>query len=199
MALRTAPLLLDSVRSAAGIRLQYGTFAVAIVGAVLLAFVGLRAGSAAVGGLSVTALVEAFVSLVVVKEFKGAHRARRDPAIRLIGPAFVLLALGVSAAIAMIITSGLHPAPSLQGAVCSGGLAIAAGVLAIAKIRAGQSAVNPVLVAEGIATLVFAGLAAVVTLGLVGYLVSGWWLADPAAAGVVVVYAIRGATASFVR
>ena len=199
MALKTAPRVLDSARSATGVRLQYATFAAALLGAVFLAFVGLRAGSPALDGLSATTLVEALVALVVVKEFRASHRARHDPVVRLVGPAFVLLALGVSAAAAMAIAAEPHPAPSLRGAVCAGGLALVLGVLASAKIRAGQSAVNPVLVAEGLATLVGACLAAVVALGLAAYLVSGWWLADPAAAGVVVVYAVRGAAESFVR
>jgi divalent metal cation (Fe/Co/Zn/Cd) transporter len=62
--------------------------------------------------------------------------------------------------------------------------------LARGKAITGRALDNPVLRAEGRVTLVDAGLAAAVLLGLTLHALLGWWWADPLAAVAIVGYAI---------
>jgi divalent metal cation (Fe/Co/Zn/Cd) transporter len=63
--------------------------------------------------------------------------------------------------------------------------------LASGKRRTGSELGNAVLVAEARVTLVDAYLATCVLVGLLLSAALGWWWADPTAALVIVVYAVR--------
>ena len=75
---------------------------------------------------------------------------------------------------------------------------IVMSALARGKALTGRALDNPVLLAEGRVTLVDAGLAAAVLLGLTLNALAGWWWADPLAGLVIVVYAIREARSTLV-
>jgi divalent metal cation (Fe/Co/Zn/Cd) transporter len=69
--------------------------------------------------------------------------------------------------------------------------------LAAGKARTGKALGNPVLVTEGRVTLVDGILATAVLTGLALNAAAGWWWADPLAALVIVVYALREAREIF--
>jgi len=69
--------------------------------------------------------------------------------------------------------------------------------LAAGKARTGRALGNPVLTTEGRVTLVDGILATAVLAGLVLNAAAGLWWADPLAALVIVVYALREARAIF--
>ena len=88
----------------------------------------------------------------------------------------------------IVLAVGFHPHPSPLWIVWTAITAVVMFALAAGKWRTGQALGNPVLVTEGRVTLIDAGLATAVLLGLALNSALGWWWADPLAAYVLVYY-----------
>jgi divalent metal cation (Fe/Co/Zn/Cd) transporter len=129
----------------------------------------------------------------VIWELSGTGERRQRRALRLIGIAFVALALylAVQSIIALVVLH--HAAASPGGIAWTACTAAAMFWLAFGKRRTGLSLGNPVLVTEGRVTLIDGILASAVLLGLVLNSLFGWWWADPIAGLVIVYYAAREA------
>ena len=117
-------------------------------------------------------------------------------ALRLIGVAFVGLALylGVQSTVVLVVRS--HPHHSPVGIVWTGVTAAVMFGLAVGKASTGAALNNPVLRAEGRITMIDSILATAVLVGLVLNAVAGWWWADPLAGYVLLYYAVREARES---
>jgi divalent metal cation (Fe/Co/Zn/Cd) transporter len=148
------------------------------------------ARSVALAGFGLDSLVEIVASLVVVWQLKGADRGREERALRIIGVAFLLLAVYISVQSSYVLATGFRH-HSLTGIVW---LALTAAVmfgLAWGRARTGAALANRVLQTEARVTLIDGCLAAAVFAGLLLNAKLGWWWADPLAGFVIVFYGAR--------
>lgn len=174
-----------------GLRLEYATLAWNVVGSVLVLVAAATARSVALAGFGLDSLIEIVASAVVVWQLKGSAPARERKALRVIGVAFVLLALYIGAQSLDVLAVGFRPHHSLTGIVW---LALTAGAmfaLAWDKRRTGRALGNRVLATETRVTLIDGYLALTVLAGLVLNATLVWWWADPLAGLVIVFYGAR--------
>lgn len=182
-----------------GVKLECATAAWNVIGIVVVGFAAIGARSVALAGFGLDSLVEVGASTVVVWELSGTGERRRHRALRLIGIAFVTLALYVAVQSTVVLVAGYHPRRSVVGI---GWTAVTAGVmfaLAAGKARTGQALDNPVLLAEGRVTLLDGLLATAVLIGLALNAGFGAWWADPLAGFVIVFYGLKEARVIFSR
>jgi divalent metal cation (Fe/Co/Zn/Cd) transporter len=176
-----------------GLRLEYATLGWNVIGMPILLIAAIRSGSAAAAGFGFDSAIEIGASLVVVWELRGTHHDRERVGLKLIGCAFVVLAVYVTAQAAYSLIGGHHPGHSALGIVWTAATCVVMLALARGKAITGSALGNPVLQAEGRVTLVDACLAGAVVLGLTLNAALGWWWADPLAGLVVVGYALHEA------
>ena len=165
-----------------------------VVGIFVLAIAAVSARSVALAGFGLDSLIEIGASTVVLWELAEVEEIRQQRAMRLIGGAFVALALYLAVQSTVVLVVGFHPHHSTLGIVWTAVTAAAMFLLATGKARTGAALDNPVLHAEGRVTLIDGILASAVTLGLVLNAALGWWWADPAAGYVLVYYGGREAS-----
>jgi divalent metal cation (Fe/Co/Zn/Cd) transporter len=180
-----------------GFLLEYTTLGWNVVGIVVLGFAAIAARSVALAGFGLDSMIEIGASTVVIWELSGTGEARQRRALRLIGTAFVLLAIYLLIQSTWVIVEGFHPHHSPLGIVWTAVTAVVMFSLATGKARTGAALENPVLITEGRVTLIDGVLATAVLVGLVLNAGLGWWWADPAAGYVLVYYAGREAREIF--
>ena len=176
-----------------GLRLEYATLGWNVVGVPILAIAALRAGSAAAAGFALDSLIEIGASIVVIWELTGTAAGREPRALRLIGTAFLAVAVYVSALAAWSLLGDHRPDATGLGIAWTAATCVVMLALARGKAVTGRALDNPVLQAESRVTLVDAALAAAVLVGLVLNAALGWWWADPVAGLLIVFYAAREA------
>jgi len=147
-------------------------------------------------GSAWTALVEIEASTVVIWEPRGEGEERQRRALRLIGGAFLALAVYLTVQSAVVLTTGYRPRHSPLGIAWTAVTAVVMFGLAAGMARAGGALDNPVLRTEGRVTYVDGVLATAVLLGLVLNALAGAWWADPLAGLMVLYYGIREARAA---
>jgi divalent metal cation (Fe/Co/Zn/Cd) transporter len=128
---------------------------------------------------------------------KGTERAREASALKLIGSAFLLLAIYVLAQSLRTLWVNARPAPSLVAMAWLVATIAAMLLLAWGKLVAGRQLSNPVLKAESRVTLIDAALAGTVLLGVGLNTLFGWWWADPLAGLVIVYYGLKEGRAAW--
>ncbi|MGO8961421.1 MAG: cation transporter [Streptosporangiaceae bacterium] len=168
-----------------------------VVGIVVLAIAAINARSVALAGFGLDSLIEIGASTVVLWELAGTGEQRQRRALHLIGTAFVVLAAYLIVQSAVVLAIGYHPRHSTLGIAWTAVTAAAMFALAAGKSRTGQALGNPVLITEGRVTLVDGILAVAVLAGLALNAAAGLWWADPLAALVIVIYALREAREIF--
>ena len=164
-----------------------------IVGVVVLAISATRASSVALAGFGLDSLIEIGASTVVLWELSGTGEERQRRALRLIGGAFVALAVYLLAQSSIALITGHRATHSTVGIVWTATTAAVMFVLAAGKRRTGTALDNAVLVTEGRVTFIDGVLAVAVLAGISLNAAVGWWWADPVAGLVIVYYAIREA------
>jgi divalent metal cation (Fe/Co/Zn/Cd) transporter len=185
-------LLLRRGRVLEGITLGWN-----VAGIIVLAVAAVGARSVALAGFGLDSLIEIGASSIVLWELAGTGAVRQRRALRLIGGAFLLLALYLTVQSAIVLAAGYHPRPSPLGISWTAVTACVMFALAAGKAKTGHELGNPVLVTEGRVTLVDGILAAAVLAGLALNATVGLWWADPLAALVIVGYALREARQIF--
>ncbi len=180
-----------------GLRLEYTTLAWNVVGVVVLAWAAWSARSVALSGFGLDSLIEIGASTVVIWELTGIVQGRARRALRLIGVAFVALAIFLVLQSTVVLGTGHRADPSPGGMVWTAITAVVMFGLAAGKARTGEALDDAVLVTEGRVTLIDAILAAAVLVGLVLNAWFGWWWADPLAGYVLAFYAVREVRAIF--
>lgn len=173
--------------------LEWFTLGWNVLGVIVLAVLAIMSSSVALAGFGLDSFIEIGASTVVLWELSGTGEARQRRALRLIGVAFVLLAVYLLAQSGIALVSGHHASPSVGGIIWTGVTAIVMFILAALKGRTGRALENPVLATEGRVTFIDGLLAVAVLLGIALDLVLGWWWADPVAGLVIVYYAVREA------
>ncbi len=182
-----------------GRHLEYATIAWNIVGIIILTIAAVSARSVALAGFGLDSLIEIGASVVVLWELADVDDGRQRRALRLIGSAFVVLAVYLAIQSTIVLVVGFHPRHSAIGIVWTAITAGAMFVLAAGKAKTGAALDNPVLRTEGKVTLVDGVLAMAVLVGLILNAGLGWWWADPAAGYVLVYYGAKEAHAAFTR
>lgn len=176
-----------------GIGLEIATLAWNVVGVVLLAILAWRSASVALLGFGLDSLVEVGASTVVIWELTGTDERRQRRALRLIGWAFVLLAVYLLVQSVVALLTGHRPTPLLGGIVWTALTALAMFALAWGKRAVGRRLRNPVLLTEARVTVIDGILATSVLVGIVLDVALGWWWADSAVGLIIVFYAAREA------
>jgi divalent metal cation (Fe/Co/Zn/Cd) transporter len=176
-----------------GFALEWTTLVWNVVGIVVLAFAAVAARSVALAGFGLDSLIEIGASTVVIWELSGTGELRQRRAIRLIGGAFVVLALYLLVQSTWVLAAGFHARHSPAGIAWTAVTAVVMFALAAGKARTGAALDNPVLKTEGRVTLIDGLLATAVLLGLVLNATLGFWWADPLAGYVIVYYGIKEA------
>jgi divalent metal cation (Fe/Co/Zn/Cd) transporter len=168
-----------------------------VIGIFLLAMAALRARSVALAGFGLDSLIEIGASTVVLWDLVGSRQGRQEKALRLIGGAFVALAVYLAIQSTVILALGDRPHHSLLGIVWTALTAVVMFTLAAGKAATGKALDNPVLRTEGKVTTIDGILAVAVLIGLSLNAAVGWWWADPTAAYILVYYAAREAREIF--
>ena len=168
-----------------------------VAGIVVLAVAAVAVRSVALAGFGLDSLIEIGASTVVLWELSGSGEARQRRALRLIGGAFLALAVYLTVQSVLVLVTGYRPGHSTLGIAWTAMTAAVMFALAAGKARTGKALGNPVLITEGRVTLADGILAVAVLAGLVLNAAAGWWPADPLAALVIVVYALREAREIF--
>jgi divalent metal cation (Fe/Co/Zn/Cd) transporter len=180
-----------------GLWLEYATLGWNVVGTGVVLIAAARAGSAALAGFGLDSAIEIFASVVVVWQLKGLEHGRERLALKLIGTAFIALAVYVLVQSVWTLLANAHPAPSPLGIVW---LAVTSAVmllLAWGKSVTGRRLGNLVLTTEARVTLIDAALAGAVLIGVGLNALLGWWWADPLAGLVIVYYGLTEGRAAW--
>jgi divalent metal cation (Fe/Co/Zn/Cd) transporter len=180
-----------------GLWLEYATLGWNIVGTVTVLITAWRAGSAALAGFGLDSAIEIFASVVVVWQLKGVAQSRENLALKLIGAAFVVLAIYVLVQSVWTLLAGAHPAPSSLGILWLAATCAVMLLLARGKSVTGRQLGNLVLTTEARVTLIDAALAAAVLIGIGLNALVGWWWADPLAGLVIVYYGLTEGRAAW--
>src|SRR6266542_2112266 len=130
--------MMQSKLLARGLRLEFITLGWNVVGVVIIMMAALAARSVALAGFGLDSLIEIFASLVVVWELKGINRRGERPALRLIGGAFLALAVYVLFQAGYTLVDGIHPRHSPVGIAWLAATFGAMLLLAWGKRRAGR-------------------------------------------------------------
>ena len=178
---------------ARGRRLEWVTLSWNAIGIVVLAIAAITARSVALAGFGLDSLIEIGASTVVLWELANVNAGRQRRALRLIGGAFVLLALYLAVQGSLVLAAGDHPRHSVLGMIWTAITAAVMFCLAAGKAATGKALDNAVLRTEGKVTTIDGILALAVLIGLVLNATAGWWWADPAAGYVLVYYGAREA------
>jgi divalent metal cation (Fe/Co/Zn/Cd) transporter len=179
-----------------GLRLEYATLTWNVVGSVLLLVAAATARSVALAGFGLDSLIEIVASAVVVWQLKGTDKRRERKALRVIGGAFILLALYIGTQSLYVLAVGFRPHHSQLGIAWLALTVVAMFALAYGKSATGRALGNRVLQTEARVTVIDGLLAASVLVGLTLNTTLGWWWADPAAAFVIVYYGLREGSAA---
>jgi len=159
-----------------------------VIGIVVLGVAAVIARSVALGGFALDSVIEIGASIVVIWELSGKGEERQRTALRMIGVAFLLLALYLAGQSTYVLAAGHHAKHSTLGIVWTAVTAVVMGSLAAGKGRVGRALANPVLQAESRVTLIDAVLATMVLAGLALNAGFDWWWADPLAGYVILFY-----------
>jgi divalent metal cation (Fe/Co/Zn/Cd) transporter len=176
--------------------LEYGTMAWNAGEAVLTITLGSLAGSLALIAFGTVSVVELFASGVVVwhvRSPKGLREGRTKLALRLIAIAFAALALAVTAAAVNDLLSARRAGESPWGIAYLAVTAVVMFGLAAAKRRTANQLESEPLHSEATVTFLDGILSVSTLTGLALNATLGWWWADPVAAIVVAVAAVREA------
>jgi divalent metal cation (Fe/Co/Zn/Cd) transporter len=180
-----------------GLGLEYATLGWNVVGTVIILIAAVRTGSAAFAGFGLDSAIEIFASVVVVWQLKGLEQGRESLALKLIGTAFIALAIYVLVQSVWTLSVNAHPAPSPPGIAW---LAVTCAVmllLAWGKLNTGRQLGNLVLTTEARVTLIDAALAGAVLIGVGLNASLGLWWADPLAGLVIVYYGLTEGRAAW--
>jgi divalent metal cation (Fe/Co/Zn/Cd) transporter len=181
-----------------GIALERITLIWNVIGVAVLAVAAVDARSVALAGFGLDSLIEIGASTVVIWQLRGGGERRERRALRLIGIAFVLLAVYLAVQSSLVLIVGHRAHHSVAGIAWTACTAAVMFVLASGKRHTGSVLGNAVLVSESRVTLIDGILACAVLIGLTLNALAGLWWADPAAAYVLVYYAAREAHSIFV-
>lgn len=183
----------DSTWRRRALWLAWATIAWNVVEAAVSILAGIRAGSTALVGFGIDAVIETLSATVVLWQLwdPDLSEDRELHALRLIAVSFFLLAGYILVESVRDLTTGAEPAASPIGITITALSLIVMPLLALAKRRVGQAMDSHVVLADAQETLLCTWLSAIVLAGLALNATIGWWWADPIAALGVAWLAVR--------
>jgi divalent metal cation (Fe/Co/Zn/Cd) transporter len=155
---------------------------------------GILAGSIALIGFGIDSAIEGVASLVIVWRFTGSRLLSEQAegrAQKLVAVQFFLLAPYVAAEALHALVTADRPETSWLGIGLTASSLVGMPLLGIAKRRLAQQLDSAATRGEAMQNLLCAYLAAAVLAGLLANALAGAWWADPLAALVVAVVALR--------
>lgn len=176
-----------------GLLLEYITLAWNVVGTAVAVGAGIKANSLSLFGFGVDSAIEIFASVVVVWQLKATRKDDEDLALKLVGGAFMALSLYLLVRSVQVITLGIHPTPSVAGAIWLFITGVTMLLLAYGKRKIGKQIPNKVLMEEAIVTVIDGLLAVALLIGVLLDMYLGWWWADPLASLLLVFLGAREA------
>lgn len=174
-----------------GLWLEYATLGWNVVGCWIVLEAALATRSVALAGFGLDSVIEIFASVIVVWQLKAINKDKEELAERIIGVAFLLLALYILAQSAYTLVSQQHPDTSPIGIFWLAVTALAMFLLAYGKGRTGEQLGNVILQKESKITVIDGMLAVAVLAGILLNALVGFWWADPLAGLVIVYYGIK--------
>jgi len=178
-----------------GRALELATLGWNLMGIAVLTLAEVQAHSVALAGFGLDSVIEIGASIVVLWELSGSGVDRQRKGLHLIAASFLVLAGYLIVQTGILLFTGYRPQHSPLGILWTAVTAVTMFALAAGKTSTGRQLGNPVLISQGRVTTIDALLAVAVLIGLVLNAALGWWWADPAAALVIVYYALREAHA----
>jgi divalent metal cation (Fe/Co/Zn/Cd) transporter len=174
-----------------GLRLEYATLSWNVVGSVIVLGAAAAARSVALAGFGLDSLIEILASTVVIWQLLGSNQHRERLAMRIIGAAFLALAVYITLQSLYVILEVAKPHPSPAGIAWLAATVVAMLLLAMCKDRTGRALGNALLSTEARVTLIDGAVGAAVLIGLILNTAFGWWWADPVAGLVIVYYGLK--------
>lgn len=187
----------DALRHALGLEVLSLSYNVLEAGVGVAA--GIAAGSVALVGFGLDAVVESASASVLIWRLSTERRGRRTAeeaerkAIRLVAAAFGALALYVGGRAVVDLVAGTRPEESTIGIVLAAVSLVVMPVLARAKHAAARELDSRSLEGDSAQTMLCTYMSAVLLFGLATNALWGWWWADPAAGLVIAVLAAKEA------
>lgn len=163
-----------------------------LIEAIVAIAAGTAASSGALIGFGLDSTIEVLSAAAVAWQF-----TRKDPerwekgTLRVIAVAFFLLAIYVSVNAVLTLTRASDVQHSTVGIVLTALSVIIMPFLSLTERRTGKELGSATAIADSKQTLICTYLSAAVLIGLLLNTLLGWWWADPIAALVVVVFAVR--------
>ncbi|HEY3443906.1 MAG TPA: cation transporter [Paludibaculum sp.] len=173
-----------------GQRLEYLTLSYNIVEAIVSIAAGTLAGSIALVGFGVDAVIESISGCIMLWRLAHDSHPRRDDierwALRMIGVSFLMLAAYVAYEAAEKLLTREAPGRSIPGIVLACCSLIVMPVLARKKRTVGKNIGSAAMVADSQQTQLCSYLSAILLGGLLLNAAAGWWWADPVAGLIMV-------------
>ena len=173
-----------------GQRLEYMTLSYNVVEAVVSIAAGMVAGSIALVGFGVDAVIESISGSIMLWRLAHDAHARREEierwALRLIGVSFLMLAAYVAYEAVEKLLTREAPARSIVGIILACCSLIVMPVLARRKRAVGHNIGSAAMIADSQQTQLCSYLSAILLGGLLLNAVVGWWWADPVAGLIMV-------------
>ncbi len=175
------------IRSVVGITILYN-----LAEAVVSIAAGAAASSTVLIGFGLDSLVEVLSAAAVAWQFTRKEPERYEKQVlRVIALAFFVLGAYVTLSAVLSLSGAVNAERSTVGIVVTALSVIIMPVLSLVERRAGRELGSATAVADSKQTLICACLSAAALIGLLANVLLGWAWADPAAALVIVVFAIR--------
>jgi divalent metal cation (Fe/Co/Zn/Cd) transporter len=155
---------------------------------------GILAGSIALIGFGIDSAIEGIASVVIIWRFWGKRalsEAAERRAQKLVAVQFFILAPYVAIEAVRTLVMSDHPDVSRLGIALTAVSLVLMPYFGVAKRRVGDRLGSRATQGEGMQNILCAYLSAAVLAGLGANALLGWWWADPLAALVIAVVAVR--------
>jgi divalent metal cation (Fe/Co/Zn/Cd) transporter len=174
------------------LRLGYATAGYNLVEGLVALIAGAAASSTALIGFGLDSFVEVSSALVVIWQFRSrVPEARERLALRLIGVSFFALAAWIAVDALRHLLGPADAGPSPVGIGLAAVSLVVMPLLVWAKRRTGRELGSATVLADSVQTLLCTYLSGILLVGLLLNAWLGWSWADPAAALVIAVVAVR--------
>jgi divalent metal cation (Fe/Co/Zn/Cd) transporter len=180
-------LLLKRIRLIVAVTIGYN-----LIEAVVAITAGTAASSGALVGFGLDSTIEVLSAAAVAWQFtRGDPERWEKGTLRVIALAFFALAVYIAANSILALTGVVEAEHTTVGIVLTALSVVIMPFLSFAERRTGQELGSATAVADSKQTLICTYLSAAVLIGLLLNTLFGWWWADPIAALVIVVFAVR--------
>jgi divalent metal cation (Fe/Co/Zn/Cd) transporter len=157
---------------------EYLTIAWNVLEGIVCITIGFLSGSVVLVAYGLESGIEVFASAVVVWDLKDPGNKREKKALKYIGVAYLLVSIYIFIEASVSLLQGHHPQKSIPGIIFIIVTVIVMIVLGVIKKHIGTRMKSETVLADAKFTLIDAGLAGTVLIGLVLNALFGWWWVD---------------------